>query len=196
MQLNKQINTKKKTALIIAVTLAVIILLTGLFVLLFTPVRDRLIGKNETPTAPIRDTNSVDYSGPSKTDTAESQNGKKNNSSSTDITPSTDSTPTNTPELKDAPVAISYAGATNGKVEIRAFIPSVIEGSGTCVARLVKNSKTVEASSKAFIDASSSQCEPIYIDLSKFETKGKWKLTVTYTSPTHKGSSDPEDIDL
>lgn len=136
-------------------------------------------------------TNKVNYNPPTNKEVQDSQSGKKN-------------IPTNNKEAdkstqKNIAVGVSYAGITNDRkdrVEIRAFTPSIVEGDGTCTATLTKDSYVVTASSKAFVDSTTSQCEPIYIPVTRFETNGKWLLIVSYKSPSGVGSSDSVGVNI
>lgn len=192
MKISRSHKKNKKVVLVVIAASAILFLVAALS-LPYTPLGAQLNNDKPAVTDTVRDVNSVDYSGPSETDVAESQNGKKNGTSeSSKDGQAADSSSQST----TVPVAISYVGTASGKVEIRAFTPGTIEGNGTCTAVLTKGQLSVEQSSKAFIDAASSQCEPIYIDISKFSQSGSWELTVTYTSPTHKGASDPERVNI
>jgi hypothetical protein len=98
----------------------------------------------------------------------------------------------NTEKTEKRTVSVALTSASiieeSSKVEIRSFVSGIIEGTGTCTATLTKGTSNVTQSSPAFIDATTSQCEPIQIDRSKF-TNGDWIVTVEYNSPTSKGSS-------
>lgn len=138
----------------------------------------------------VREPNSVDYEGPTKEDTNNSQNAKENLlEEDTDETTPNEGTPETPTQKKNAAVNISFADIYNNNLEIRAFTQSVIEGSGTCTATVSKSgSPTITKSSKAFIDSSSSICQPIYIPKSQL-SNGTWNVNVSYSSPQYKGSS-------
>lgn len=191
MPLQPRTNQKKKRIIITAaIILGTALLVGGGYIAAQSNwAQENIFGEKaneEASTESERPVNSVDYSGPSQTDTDSSQDGKKNNDNSSE-------TPNNAENIS---VAVSYADVLNDNVEIRAFIPGLIEGSGTCTATLKQGDLTVQASSKAFVDASSSQCEPIYIPLAKFSTKGKWILTISYKSSTHSGASETVEVTL
>jgi len=118
-------------------------------------------------------------------------NGIKNSNGSAEPQEPTPTTGTK----KTVGVGIASAGPVETNVEVRAFVTDVIEGSGTCTATFKKGAITVTASSQAFIDVSTSQCEPIRIDASRFE-KGTWNLVVSYTSPTSNGASETLEVSL
>lgn len=93
-------------------------------------------------------------------------------------------------------VGIAYADVYDNIIEIRAFTPSVIESNGTCTATLTQGSTQIVRTSKAFIDSSSSQCEPINIPASELPARGSWSLVVSYSSPASSGTSAPREIKL
>ena len=138
----------------------------------------------------IKNINEVDYSGPSKEDLDSSQDGKKEATS----TQSNETTQVNGKRLVS--IGVTYAGVTSTNLEIRAFTPSVIEGNGTCKATLTKNSSTVTESSSAFVDTSTSQCNPIFISLDKFKQSGTWRLVLSYSSNTSQGSSEEIEVKI
>ena len=102
-----------------------------------------------------------------------------------------------TSPVTNVSVDVSYAGKSDDgqSVEVDAYITSVIEGSGTCTATFTKGAASVSASTKGFIDATSTICEPISIPLSRFES-GSWKLVVTYKSDGRVGTSSPIEVSL
>ena len=117
----------------------------------------------------------------------DSQDAKKNNANQETQTP-----------VETVSIAIAFAAydETEQAIDIRAFTPDVIEAGATCTATLTKDGQTVTKSSNSFIDSTSSQCEPILIPLNEFPVAGSWELTVTYTSPTHTGSSAPMIVEV
>jgi len=178
---------RKKIAIAIVSILA---LLTAAFLVYFF-----LLGGNKTSEqisdadTTTRPTNDVDYSGASEEDIATSQDGKKNSSDEN----TAEGTPTPSGNVT---VGVTFADVIGSNLEIRAFTPSVIEGDGKCTATLTKGTETVTQSSPAFIDATSTQCEPIYIDVAKFPSKGVWTLKVDYSSSAHKGTSESSKVTI
>lgn len=123
---------------------------------------------------------------PTDKQSADSQDGKKN---IPDDNNGKDSS-SNTGDLKNIEVGVSFASVLGRDVEIRAFTPSVVESDGTCTALLTQGSATVLAESQAFIDSTTSQCQPIKIDLSEFTQSGTWNLFVSYKSAKSQGKSE------
>lgn len=141
---------------------------------------------------------SINYSPPTQTEIDSSQDSKKR-ATEDEATKNAQSGSKTGSDIKltDSPrkvgVGISYANIVNDKLEIRAFADGVIEGNGTCTAKVEKGDESLSANSKAFIDVSSSICEPIYIDKSKL-TPGTWTVVVTYDSPDATGLSDTKEV--
>lgn len=139
----------------------------------------------------------------SATDTNEKINTEKiNNLNKEDPTNTTEKNPENTDSSTDTEttksnvqVGISSAGVFNGNVEVRAFMSGVIEGDGSCTAIFTKGSERVTASSTAFIDTHTTQCNPIILEQSKL-SKGTWSLTVEYTSNGYSGVSAGMEVTL
>ena len=148
---------------------------------------------NESPqTTTERPVIDVDYSGPTKEDVDESQAAKEKIDQE-----QADDNSTQTPaQQQTVSVAVSFADVSGTNFEVRAFVPTAIEGGGTCTATLTQGSSKVQKSSEAFVDTSSSQCRPIYIPVSEFPSKGTWSLNITYASPTHKGESGAFEVSL
>ena len=123
-------------------------------------------------------TNGINYAPPTEQEVDTSQDAKRN-------------APNDSKAATNVSVGISYAGKSQdgASIEINAYTTSVIEGTGTCTATLTKGPDTFTASTKAFIDASSTICEPVIIPLSQFGSEGVWKLLVTYESGDHTGKS-------
>lgn len=107
-------------------------------------------------------------------------------------TPPTTDTETDKAKIQ---VGISSAGKFANNVEVRAFMSGVIEGDGTCTATFTKGSQTITATSTAFIDTHTTQCNPIITEASKFSA-GTWNLVVDYSSNGYEGKSASMEVTL
>lgn len=116
---------------------------------------------------------------------------KINSSKSSNSTQSA-STPSSKTSVQ---VGITSVSKQGNDVEVHAFISGAIEGTGVCTATLTKDGVSITGSSEAFIDASTTQCDPIEISEKKL-SPGEWKVTVTYESATHKGISSAMEVTL
>lgn len=116
-----------------------------------------------------------------------------------DETPSSSTdpdSPTSSPTAKTVvQVGISSASREGNYLEVRGFAAGAIEGDGTCTAKATHDGMTITGTSKAFIDASTTQCEPIQISLDKLHA-GTWSVVVTYSSATHEGTSGALEVTL
>ena len=143
--------------------------------------------QTSSPTNQQGSSDSINYDPPTQQEIDNSQDGKKNSANQPG------STTPNDPQTskKSVSVAISYADRSDDKtsIEVRAFTPDVIEGTGTCTARFTKDGQTVTGSSKGFVDATSTICQPINIPLTQLGSSGSWALTVAYSSPGYSGVS-------
>lgn len=190
----KRSSKKRRVALVVALVLLALLLSYTVYAKQTDswPFQAQQTEQASTDDAVTDGEDSINYDPPTDEDTEASQDGKKDITD--ENTPDTDGT---APDAKKSvAIGVSFADVYEGNVEIRAFVPSVIEGNGTCKATLTNGSQTAIASSPGFIDSRSTQCEPIYIPLSKFPVKGTWKLVVTYTSPTSAGLSESMEVKL
>lgn len=94
------------------------------------------------------------------------------------------------------PVGIAFAGVIDEVVEVRAFVLDVVEGDGTCTATFTTNGATITEHSEAFVDASTSVCQPIQVPVERFSASDTWMLAVSYSSPNNQGSSSKIEVSL
>lgn len=167
-----------------------VVLLVAIFVFSsYTIFKNTSVNNTPDQSNQSRDVNEVDYSGPSPEDTESSQDAKKRAGEN--------NTEKNTTlNKKIASVGVVYADIEGDNFEIRAFTSSVIEGDGICTATLKNGNNILTGTSRAFVDATSSQCRPIQIPLSSISPRGEWKLSVSYKSETAEGSSQEEIINI
>jgi hypothetical protein len=101
------------------------------------------------------------------------------------------------PEKLTANVGLAFASVVDGNLEVRAFTTSEIHPDGTCTAIVTKGSEVIRQSSKSFIDATTSQCNPIFIPLDTFSDKsGVWQVSVEYESEKYIGKSEAYEVRL
>jgi hypothetical protein len=170
---------RKKRFIAVSIVVAIVLLFSaGAYAILVhnNPSKD-------SDTTTDTEQESINYDPPTEQEVEDSQDGK-------------DNLDNDRPTTEAVAVGVTFAGVVSNQVEIRAFIPGVIQGTGTCTVTLTKGSLKVESSSEAFIDASSSQCRPIYIPTSNFPESGTWKFTVSYKSPDHYGMSAELEVTL
>lgn len=191
-------NRKKSPKIPLLIALAVLLLAGAVTAFAYFQKLGPFANRSESDSNSTAATNTVDYSGPSDNDIAESQDAKKNAGSSADSSSdaANSSSGSSNTSKKTANVGISYADINSkNNLEIRAFVNNIIEGDGTCTATVTKGSTTITKTSEAFIDTSSSICEPIYIPKSQLSA-GEWSVNVKYSSPNATGSSGPEKVTI
>lgn len=182
---------KNKKNKLLPILLAVIVVAS----LFFTAYKVGLLNNffheeiNDTDTNTVRDTNDIDYTGPTESDISNSQAAKSRAGSTSTLPPSP-----NSGSKRTISIAVSYADInSDNQLEVRAFTSDIIEGSGTCTLTASKGSSEVTTNTPAFIDVSSTICEPLYIPKSKLST-GTWKIVVTYSSPNASGTSGQSQV--
>lgn len=136
------------------------------------------------------DNGSINYGPPTDQEVKDSQDGKKG------IPDDNEKTDSNTSDARRVEVGVAFANVINKNVEVRAFTPSVVESDGVCTATLTKGSAIVSAKSQAFIDSTTSQCQPIKIALSEFTQPGSWSLVVSYISAKSQGKSEIIEVQI
>lgn len=184
----KIIRTEKNKKLRILVVVTAVILFAGLASYIVYANSNQLwpFLAKETPVESGHDTNSINYNPPTDKEVESSQDGKKNSSENTNENET----------LTSINLIVSYAGLSDDKtaIEVNAYTPDVIEGTGKCTATLTKDSSTVNKESSAMVDARSSICEPILIPLTEFNSNGTWQLSVSYKSPKYTATSSKQDV--
>jgi hypothetical protein len=84
-------------------------------------------------------------------------------------------------------ISASYSGDS---VEVRAFVPGIVETGGKCTVTLTKDGDKVARTGDAVQNASTTDCVPIVIARNEFGSSGTWKVSVSYASAKSNGSSN------
>ncbi|MHA7134531.1 hypothetical protein [Oerskovia turbata] len=92
-------------------------------------------------------------------------------------------------EIATVVPAVTFAGVVDSRVEINAFVPTIVESSGTCVADLTSGGVTRSTSGSAEADATTTWCAPLSLATSELAA-GTWVGTVRYSSSTTSGQSE------
>jgi hypothetical protein len=180
------IQRKRKRVIPIAIAIIAILLIAGAIAFYFFG--DKLFNSNGSTdgnSAP-NDTNTVNLDPPTQQEVDESQQGKQDIIDNDDKDTDTDS----------VEVGVASAFNTGEVLDIRAFVPGVIEGDGKCTATLTRNNLTVTRTVDAFIDARTTQCRANAIPLSEFSQSGIWNLVVSYQSSKHSGTSSKMEVEI
>jgi hypothetical protein len=105
------------------------------------------------------------------------------------------SPPVNDPEKTSANVVITDASQYGDIVEVRAFIPSIIQ-EGQCAITFTQGSETLSKQVPAYSDASTTICTNLSVPLGEFTTNGIWSVSVIYESGTHRGVSASQNLEI
>ncbi len=92
-----------------------------------------------------------------------------------------------TPTSDNVSVVIVDANQYEEVVEVRAFVANTLKD-GTCTYIFKKDNNTIEKTTPAYADASSTPCITLTVNRSEFISPGTWNLTVNYTSQNLQGS--------
>ena len=84
-------------------------------------------------------------------------------------------------DVQTVDVAITDASQYGDTVEVRAFVPEVVE-KGKCVIEFRKDGLLVSVEETAQPDAASTVCFTSEISTAEFSSSGTWEVSVKYTS--------------
>lgn len=130
-------------------------------------------------------TGGINLNPPTEEDIKEAENRKEQLSNS--------SGNTTTPLNGNVTPIITSWGQANGKVEVAARVPGILEEGGLCTLTLKRGDVTRTGSSNAMANVSEVSCGFIAIPRSSL-TAGEWSATVTYSSPKNSGTSEAKKI--
>lgn len=176
--------THKIKKLILPILLVVLLVVGGYFAYAYYS-KDLWPFKSTAPAASYEQDETTDGSTRTIEDEADSQDAKK------DIIEKEDNptTPSNT-----ISVLITSTRVLEDALEVRGFSDSIIE-SGTCTLSATMGSSVQTTTSPAFIDASSTICEPLQIDKSKLAS-GEWDIKVTIKTASSEGVSETVKVNI
>ena len=95
---------------------------------------------------------------------------------------------------KNVTPIITDAGQYGDKVEVRAYVPSVVESGGKCTFTFKKGSSQVKRTIDTIPGPQSTQCDTVTVPVSEFPSKGTWALTVSYASASSSGTSSTQNV--
>lgn len=99
------------------------------------------------------------------------------------------------PKKSVTPV-ITNASQNATTVTVNSFVSGILENNGNCTMKAVKGSLTVSKTVQASANASTTDCAPFLVNRSDFPETGEWSVTVTYSSSTAEGTSQPRALSL
>ncbi len=90
---------------------------------------------------------------------------------------------------------ITYAGLYGGSVEVGGYV-NVFEEGGACTATFINGSKRLAKTVDAVRDAKATNCPTISFSVNEFSPRGNYTLTLSYSSASTSGTSDPRQIEV
>ena len=97
---------------------------------------------------------------------------------------------------KSVTPVIVDASQYGNEVEVRAYVPGIIEDGGTCTVTFTKGSLSVTKQSTGEKDATTTRCTNITIPRSEFKDYGKWNVSLSYSSSTTQGTASARTIEV
>lgn len=91
---------------------------------------------------------------------------------------------------------VTDAGEYKDHVEVRAFVPQIVEANGKCTMTFTQGTLQLVRTTSVLPSATTTICEPPKIPTAEFPNTGKWALTVSYDSPSSRGASDPWELEV
>ncbi len=96
---------------------------------------------------------------------------------------------------KNTDVIITDASQYDDEIEVRAFMPSIVE-SGTCTVAFKKGSEEFKVDEAAYADATTTICTNSLIKRDMFSSNGNWTVTVSYSSENYSGISEERTVEI
>ena len=104
-------------------------------------------------------------------------------------------TPQPSGDKKSVTPVIVDAGQYDQQIEVRSFVPGIIETDGACQVTFTSGSAKIIKEVGGIADASTTRCENVRIARSEFAA-GSWSVTVSYSSANASGSSEPKTFEV
>lgn len=140
--------------------------------------------------APQTTTSTVNYSPATTAEKSESLQAKTGTVDSQQTSPAAAATTVNA--VKPV-IATLYRSDSN--VVVSGYVPGIFEDGGLCTATFTQSSKSVDGTSSAFANATTTDCQTITIKTDQFSA-GDWSVVLSYSSANHSGKSDAKIISL
>lgn len=91
---------------------------------------------------------------------------------------------------------IADANQYGSEVEVRSFVPGIVESDGICTITLSQGTTVITKEVAAVQDATTTQCTKLKLARSEFSSNGTVTVVVTYSSAKSSGSSEPRTMEL
>jgi lipopolysaccharide export LptBFGC system permease protein LptF len=167
-------NNNKKTKIYLALTIVIVVITIGFFV----------ISRSSKTDSNIVD--GINY-GPPTEQEQNSGNEKKTEIVENSLNEKNDNTASDSSDIK-VDIVIVDAGQYDDSIEVRAFASNVIKD-GNCTFTFSKSDKKISKVLPAYADASTTPCVNLALSRNEFNEIGTWDVDVTYNSVGYLGSS-------
>ena len=179
-------NTSKKPSLIIALSIAAVLLLgVSAYAIYRKATSNDTRGEYDT---------SLERSDTEKaaSEALQDDPGKKLENEQTD----TPATPETSPETGKAVANVLVSGVdiANGTLTARGMVSNIVEDGGTCTFVFTKGSNTVTKTSETLPSPTSMSCKTISFPSDELKVSGTWSLKITYSSATSEGTSSAKEF--
>lgn len=91
---------------------------------------------------------------------------------------------------------ITDASQYGDKVEVRAYVPAIVETGGKCTLAFKHGSNEITRSIDTLAGPQTTQCDTVTVPVSEFPSKGTWTLTVSYSSDASAGISAAQNVEV
>lgn len=185
MKITKKINNRKKTLLISAATLLILIISASIYVFAYGgdlfDAKNGIDSSNKTD-ASLENSNTPEITAPSTSDQIDAGSAIKKDS----VENSKNTNPTEPTQTGKTAITVT---ATQNKdtVKINTIIET-ITNTGTCTLEMTQGSTTIKRQAEIQALSSYSTCKGFDIPISQLNS-GLWSISVSFTNSAHFGSS-------
>lgn len=100
------------------------------------------------------------------------------------------------PQTNTVNPVIVDASQYGQSIEVRSYVPNIVEDNGTCTTTFTKGQLTITKQTNASRDATTTRCGNLVVDRGEFQQSGQWTVTVSYASENYSGSSQPATLEV
>lgn len=172
-------NKNKKMPIIIASSVAVLLVAVGVAYLQKDTITGWFSGanNNKTDNTPAK----IDTDPEPKNDQTDNSSGSGSDNQSNNGSGQS--------SLKTINVVINDASQYDSAIEVRSYAEGVVETGGSCKITFEKDGQSITKTTETLTNPSYTTCATVDVPISEFTSNGTWKVTVEYTSSTSKGSA-------
>ncbi len=146
---------------------------------------------NPSPLAAQKN-NAINYGPPTAEEKAQADANKQRLAQQTEQ----NNTQSSSPSTKTVTPTITSVVQNGSQIQVYGYVSGIVEDNGSCAATFTQAGQTVTKISQAFANATTTNCTTLSLDRSEFPTTGEWQVTLTYSSQTAKGISQPRSLNI